>query len=266
MNKVISDCLDRMGHMSEAAAHLRAHIAELESRPAADFPMPPAGWKWKMMPITYGEGMEPEGPAAPVAAEGRDLNAPLKVFGYVDQLVQKEIADALTDAADPVAVKQAAMDSGACKAEAHNQLCLECCNAGLQSCKLSAEILAAAPVPASESLTLAEVWAAIGGNPAQPPGTKEIVLETLAIVSLVADECEEKHSIATVPVSEAANHLRNSIMNLPCNPKTADLSSITDAAIRAYQVGHRDARHAAAEQVSAHFTTPTAPTEANSKL
>lgn len=50
--------------------------------------------------------------------------------------------------------------------------------------------------------------------------------------------------------------LHSAIMNLPCNAGRA--IAMNDASMQAYKEGHRDARHAAAELVAAHFaTTPS---------
>lgn len=46
--------------------------------------------------------------------------------------------------------------------------------------------------------------------------------------------------------------LRAAMMNLPCRPGSSDLLGNSDIETRAYQIGHRDARHAAAELVAVH--------------
>lgn len=42
-------------------------------------------------------------------------------------------------------------------------------------------------------------------------------------------------------------NLHNRIMNLPCAPRERDMLNFSEEATRAYKLGHRDARHAAAE-------------------
>lgn len=63
--------------------------------------------------------------------------------------------------------------------------------------------------------------------------------------------------------------LHSAIMNLPCNAGRA--IAMNGASMQAYKEGHRDARHAAAELVAAHFATApsegvAAPVEASEKF
>ncbi|ATQ77861.1 hypothetical protein CR152_27680 [Massilia violaceinigra] len=58
-------------------------------------------------------------------------------------------------------------------------------------------------------------------------------------------------ALQAAPAPEATD-LHAAIMNLPCKPRNADLIGKGDAENRAYQIGHRDARHAAAQLVAAH--------------
>ncbi|MDQ1921290.1 hypothetical protein [Massilia pseudoviolaceinigra] len=53
--------------------------------------------------------------------------------------------------------------------------------------------------------------------------------------------------------------LHEEIMTLPCKSRTADLVGKSDTELRAYQIGHRDARHAAAELVAAAEDVPAQP-------
>lgn len=50
--------------------------------------------------------------------------------------------------------------------------------------------------------------------------------------------------------------LHSAIVNLPCKPPAADPESLDDGETYAYQIGHRDARHAAAELVAAAHSEP----------
>lgn len=55
---------------------------------------------------------------------------------------------------------------------------------------------AATPAQAAPSLSLAEVWAAIEGNPEHLPTDKQEVIFTLSTLAKASDECEEKHPAA----------------------------------------------------------------------
>lgn len=56
------------------------------------------------------------------------------------------------------------------------------------------------------------------------------------------------------------NDLHNAIMNLPCNVPDGYAPGKADEAV--YRIAHRDARHAAAELVSAHLAAHPAGAEA----
>lgn len=53
-----------------------------------------------------------------------------------------------------------------------------------------------------------------------------------------------------------SNELHDKIMRLPCIAGTADLVGKTDAEVRAYHIGHRDARHAVAELALGYVPAP----------
>lgn len=71
-------------------------------------------------------------------------------------------------------------------------------NDGLNAPSATLPPSAGAPV-----LTLAEVWAAIDGNPDHLPSDPSEVLEVLRITAMAADECDDKHSHQGAPVSAA---------------------------------------------------------------
>lgn len=112
----------------------------------------------------------------------------------------------------------------------------------------------------ADSRHLANLLARIhrdGGHRQAEVGTEIAVDEADVLVANLNAEAAMHQSVSNRGGAEPVpTGLHAAIMNLPCNWKTADLSSITDAAIRAYQIGHRDARHAAAELASSRATNP----------